>query len=136
MKRGVLLSIFAICWNLVQAYSYPTLIKPKTNPNNTQRKISSISLWDINNAISIQEIELDVNALSNSDLVSLNVWGENIIVERINVIQNETKNYIYCAYESDGVEISISKLGTNVQGIINSSFGSYIIETVGDNSYL
>ena len=136
MKRVLLLAIFAISWNIVQAYSYPTLIKPTTNPNNTQREISSRNLLDLSNAISTQGIEVDVNALCNSDVVSLNIGGENIIVDRINVIQNETKDYIYCAYESDGVEISISKLGTNIQGIINLSFGSYIIETIGDNSYV
>lgn len=136
MKRGVLLFIFAICLNIVQAYSYPILIKPTTNPNNTQRKISSSSLLDLSNAISTQEIELDVNALCNSDVVSLNIGGENIIVDRINVVQNETKDYIYCAYESNDLEMSISKLGNNIQGIINTSFGSYIIETVGDDSYI
>ena len=136
MKRGVLLSVFAISWNIVQAYSYPTLIKPTTNPNNTQSEISSRSLLDLSNAISTQEIELDVNALCNSDVVSLNIGGENIIVDRINVVQNETKDYIYCAYESNDLEMSISKLGNNIQGIINTSFGSYIIETVGDDSYI
>lgn len=136
MKRGVLFFIFAICLNIVQAYSYPILIKPTTDPNNTQREISSRSLLDLSNAISTQEIELDVNALCNSDVVSLNIWGENIIVDRINVVQNETKDYIYCAYESNDLEMSISKLGNNIQGIINTSFGSYIIETVGDDSYI
>lgn len=136
MKRGVLFFIFAICLNIVQAYSYPILIKPTTNPNNTQRKISTGSLLDLSNAISIQEIELDVNALCNSDVVSLNIGGENIIVYRINVVQNETKDYIYYAYESNDLEMSISKLGNNIQGIINTSFGSYIIETVGSDSYI
>lgn len=136
MKRGLLLSVFAISWNIVQAYSYPTLIKPTTNPNNTQSEISSRSLLDLSNAISTQRIELDVNALCNSDVVSLNIGGENIIVDRINVVQNESSDYIYCAYESDNLEMSISKLGNNIQGIINTSFGSYIIETVGNDSYI
>lgn len=136
MKKGLLLSIFAISWNIVQAYSYPILIKPTTDPNNTQREISSRSLLDLSNAISTQEIELDVNALCNSDVVSLNIGGENIIVDRINVVQNESSDYIYCAYESDNLEMSISKLGNNIQGIINTSFGSYIIETVGNDSYI
>ncbi len=136
MKRLFLLSIFAICLNIVQANNYPNLIRPITNQSNTH-KISSRNLFVLDNAISTQEIEVDIDALSDSDIVSLNIGGETFVVDRINVVQNETKDYIYCAYESEDVEMSISKLGNNIQGIINgSSFGSYIIETIGEDSYI
>ena len=133
MKRLFLLSIFAICLNIVQANNNPNLIRPITNQSNTH-KINSRNLFGLNNAIATQEIEIDIDALFNSDVVSLNIGGETFVVDRIDVVQNEIKDYIYCAYESADVEMSISKLGNNIQGIINgSSFGSYIIETVGEN---
>lgn len=136
MKRLFLLSIFAICLNIVQANNNPNLIRPITNQSNTH-KINSRNLFGLNNAIATQEIEIDIDALFNSDVVSLNIGGETFVVDRIDVVQNEIKDYIYCAYESADVEMSISKLGNNIQGIINgSSFGSYIIETVGENSYI
>ena len=136
MKRLLLLTILAIGINIVQANDYPALIKPSSISQSTQRETVRRNLSDLNNAIAIQEIDVDLSTLLDSDIVSLDIDGNTMIVNRIDIIQNETEKYIYCAYESDDAEVSISKLGNNIQGIINSPFGSYIIETVDDNSYI
>ncbi len=136
MKRLLSIIVLIIGLYIVHAEEYPDLIKITTNKQTTPLNINNRDLLGLNNAVSTQEIEVDNNVLFNSDIVSLTIGGENIIADRINVVRNETKDYIYCAYESEDVEISISKLGNNIQGIINgSSFGSYIIETI-NNSYL
>lgn len=136
MKRLLLLTLLAIGINIVQANDYSTLIKPSSVSNLTQRKAIRRNLSDLNNAIATQEIDVYISTLFDSDIVSLDIDGNTMIVNRIDMVQNETENYIYCAYESDDAEVSISKLGNNIQGIINSSFGSYIIETVDDNAYI
>lgn len=136
MKSFLFLSILSIGTSLVHANNYPNLIRP-TSIQTMPEKVISRDLLGMNHAVSTQEIEVDTNTLFYSDIVSFTIGSENFIADRISVIKNETKDYIYCAYEAEDVEISISKLGNNVQGIINgASFGSYIIETIEDSYIL
>lgn len=136
MKRLFLFTILVFGINIVQANDYPILIKPTSISQLTQRQAVKRDLLGSYNAIATQEIDVDVSTLIDSDIVLLDIDGNTMVMNRVDIIQNEAENYIYCAYESDDAELSISKLGNNIQGIINSSFGSYIIETTEDNSYI
>ena len=137
MKRILSILMLMFAAYLVYANDYPSLIRPIKSIQIVPQKVMDSGLVGLNHAVSVQEIEVDINALFNSDNVSLTIGGEDIIMDRINVVKNEAEDYIYCAYESNDMEISLSKLGNNIQGVINSAlYGSYIIETINDSYIL
>lgn len=136
MKRlSVVGAIIVMVAGMVFAQDYPILIGSciqKHQPE--QSNLEAILGWG--NIIDVREIDVDINSLLNEEVVSLILDGETITVEKTNSISRESEDYIYCSYKSVSATVSISKLRNNIQGLVHASSGTYVIETIGEDSYV
>lgn len=136
MKRYIfpLLLLFITC-GTIMGHEIPTLFSLSLEPFSTDVQGKLAAKTEQSDVILVQKIDIDINVLLHEKDVILHLDGESVIVTQDNYPSESYNEYIYRYYTSANVDVSISKLGSDIQGLIHAPSGVYNIETWGENEY-
>lgn len=136
MRQYILpLLLLFITGGTIMGQEIPALFSLSIEPFSTNVQGKLAAKAEQSDVIFVQKINIDTDVLLQEKDVILHLDGESVIVTLNNYPSESSDEYIYRYYTSANVDVSVSKLGSDIQGLIYAPSGVYNIETWGENEY-